>query len=118
MTALEQIKKLEEQKQKLLVEAKKEALEKAEAAVKELNELGFHYKLVSSDRTTTVRRSGVRADILAEIQKHPNGIDRQALMEAVGITDEKGRQSLSNAVAALKKAGKITGEGGHYTAIL
>jgi hypothetical protein len=49
MNVLEQIRKLDEQKAKLLFDAKKEALERVHAAIKDLNELGFAYKLVSGD---------------------------------------------------------------------
>lgn len=116
MSVLDEIRKLDEQKAKLLSQAKKEALAKAEAAVKELNELGYQYEIVERGKSSSTRRTGIRQSILEEIQKHPNGIDRQALMDALDMTDSKGRQALSNAVAALKKSGKITGDDGHYTA--
>ena len=46
MTAvLEKLKALDAQRAQLLDDAKKEALENAEKAVAELNELGFHYTL-------------------------------------------------------------------------
>jgi hypothetical protein len=44
-TVLEKLKALDAQRAQLLDDAKKEALEKAEKAVVELNELGFHYTL-------------------------------------------------------------------------
>jgi hypothetical protein len=44
-TVLEKIKALDEQRAQLLEGAKKEALDSAERAVAELNELGFHYTL-------------------------------------------------------------------------
>jgi hypothetical protein len=43
---LEKIKALDAQRAQLLEGAKKEALDNAERAVAELNELGFHYSLV------------------------------------------------------------------------
>jgi hypothetical protein len=46
VSVLEQLKKLDEQRQKLLDGAKQEALAKAEAAVVELNAIGFSYRLV------------------------------------------------------------------------
>lgn len=46
MSVLEKLKALDEQRAKLLDGAKTEALEKAEKAIAELNELGFHYQLV------------------------------------------------------------------------
>jgi hypothetical protein len=48
MSVLDQIRKLDEQREKLLNDAKQEALKKAEAAIEELNELGFSYKLSQS----------------------------------------------------------------------
>jgi hypothetical protein len=42
-TILEKLKALDAQRAQLLDDAKKEALENAEKAVAELNELGFHY---------------------------------------------------------------------------
>ena len=45
-TVLEKLKALDSQRAQLLEGAKKEALDNAEKAVAELNELGFHYTLV------------------------------------------------------------------------
>ena len=44
-TVLEKLKALDAQRAQLLEDAKKEALDNAERAVAELNELGFHYTL-------------------------------------------------------------------------
>jgi hypothetical protein len=44
-TVLEKLKALDAQRTQLLDDAKKEALDNAEKAVAELNELGFHYTL-------------------------------------------------------------------------
>ena len=45
MSVLEKLKALDAQRAQLLEDAKKEALDNAEKAVAELNELGFHYSL-------------------------------------------------------------------------
>jgi hypothetical protein len=45
-TVLEKLKALDAQRAQLLEGAKREALENAEKAVAELNELGFHYSLI------------------------------------------------------------------------
>jgi hypothetical protein len=45
MSVLEKLKALDAQRAQLLDDAKKEALDNAEKAVAELNELGFHYSL-------------------------------------------------------------------------
>jgi hypothetical protein len=49
-SVLEKLKALDAQRAQLLEDAKKEALDNAEKAVAELNELGFHYRL--SEGTT------------------------------------------------------------------
>ena len=114
MSAIEQIKKLEEQKQQLIDQAKEEALDQANAAITILKELGFNYSLVG-DKTTT-RRSGIRATVLAEIKKKP-GISRAELFGALNAANTKEKQSIDNARAALAKSGKITAEDGIYTAV-
>ena len=45
-SVLEKLKALDAQRAQLLDDAKQEALDNAEKAVAELNELGFHYRLV------------------------------------------------------------------------
>jgi hypothetical protein len=51
-TVLEKLKALDAQRAQLLEGAKKEALDNAEKAVAELNELGFHYSLVEGASIT------------------------------------------------------------------
>ena len=55
-TVLEKLKALDAQRAQLLEGAKKEALDKAEKAVAELNELGFHYSLVDGAPTARAPR--------------------------------------------------------------
>jgi hypothetical protein len=52
-TILEKLKALDAQRATLLEGAKKEALDNAEKAVAELNELGFHYTLTEGASTST-----------------------------------------------------------------
>ena len=52
-TTLEKLKALDAQRAQLLEGAKKEALDNAERAVAELNELGFHYTLTEGASTST-----------------------------------------------------------------
>ena len=54
-TVLEKLKALDAQRATLLEGAKKEALDNAEKAVAELNELGFHYTLTEGASTSTPR---------------------------------------------------------------
>jgi hypothetical protein len=51
-TVLEKLKALDVQRSQLLEGAKKEALDNAEKAVAELNELGFNYRLVEGATST------------------------------------------------------------------
>jgi hypothetical protein len=56
-TVLEKLKALDAQRATLLEDAKKEALENAERAVAELNELGFNYSLTDGAPSTTTTRA-------------------------------------------------------------
>jgi hypothetical protein len=56
-TVLEKLKALDAQRAQLLEDAKKEALDNAEKAVAELNELGFHYTLTGGAPTTSAART-------------------------------------------------------------
>ena len=60
-TVLEKLKALDAQRAQLLDDAKKEALENAEKAVAELNELGFHYTLTEGASTPSVPRAPRKA---------------------------------------------------------
>jgi hypothetical protein len=53
-TVLEKLKALDAQRAQLLDDAKKEALENAEKAVAELNELGFDFSLVEGAASTAL----------------------------------------------------------------
>ena len=50
MDALEKLKALDEQREKVLEEANSATLQKAQEAIKELSELGLHYTLVQESR--------------------------------------------------------------------
>jgi hypothetical protein len=54
-SVLEKLKALDAQRTQLLEDAKKEALDNAEKAVAELNELGFHYTLTEGASASTPR---------------------------------------------------------------
>jgi hypothetical protein len=65
-SVLEKLKALDAQRAQLLEDAKKEALDNAEKAVAELNELGFHYTLtegasVSVSRPRAPRKASSQA---------------------------------------------------------
>jgi hypothetical protein len=69
----DKLKALDEERNKLLEAAKTEALEQAERAVAELNELGFHYRLVEG-AVKAPRKTGEQAPrktvAEAEASKH------------------------------------------------
>jgi hypothetical protein len=56
-SVLEKLKALDAQRSELLEGAKKEALDNAEKAVAELNELGFHYTLTEGASSTSPTRA-------------------------------------------------------------
>jgi hypothetical protein len=60
-SVLEKLKALDAQRATLLEDAKKEALDNAEKAVAELNELGFHYSLTEGASTNTTPRAPRKA---------------------------------------------------------
>lgn len=121
MSVLDQIRKLDEQKAQLLETAKKEALKKAEAAIAELNELGFNYRLTGGPATPTSsgkRRTGIRQEVLAVVQQSADGISRADILEKLDAKgDKSAEQSVSNALAALKKQNTITGDDGIYKVV-
>ena len=68
-TVLEKLKALDAQRAQLLDDAKKEALDNAEKAVAELNELGFHYTLTEGASTSTTPRAPRKAASKAQATK-------------------------------------------------
>src|SRR6202521_591578 len=60
-TVLEKLKALDAQRAQLLEDAKKEALDNAERAVAELNELGFHYTLTEGASSASPVRAPRKA---------------------------------------------------------
>ena len=119
MSILDQIKELEEQKNRLLEKARKEAVEKAEVAIAELNALGFNFRLVGGPSTSgRKRRTGVRQQVLNAIQDRPRCLSRADLLEKLGAKgDKSAEQSVSNALAALKKIKSISATNGTYRAV-
>lgn len=71
----------------------------------------------AGSRRTGTRRSGIRDDVQKLISTTAGGLTRGELLQRKGIEsdDKSGAQAISNALAALKKAGKIKqGDGGKY----
>lgn len=115
MSVFDELKVLEEKKQDLVKKAKADALGRARSAVDELNALGFTYQLVEgSVPTSKAPRRGVRADVLKVVAASATGIPRAEILQALNATDKRSKQSVSNALAALKKAGHIRSDAGRY----
>jgi hypothetical protein len=71
-TALQQIKKLDEERTKLLESVKADALARAEEAINELTALGFAYELVEPAGETTLRKTRTARKAPAP-DHHPRG---------------------------------------------
>jgi hypothetical protein len=111
-----QIAELQAQKRVMIEEETKTAKKKVELALQELNALGFSYKLVQEDAAPTrTRRTGVRDDVLKTI-KNGDGMKPAEIAVAMGMDDARGKQSISNALTALKKSGMVVVTDGAYTA--
>lgn len=123
-SVLDKIRALDEQKAKLLGEAKAQALQNAKDAIAELNSLGFNYRLAEGEGSpraprTGTRRSGIRDDVFNAVKKAgADGTSPAAIRQAIGIDagDKSGSQSVANALSALKRAGKISDANGSYVA--
>lgn len=130
---IDQIMELEAQKQALMTKAKTEALNMAERAVDDLNNLGFHYRLVEGQEKASAatrasfnsatregrspRQGGVSEQVLAAIKAAPDGLPRAGVLSALNANDPKAEQSISNALSNLKKKGLLTAENGVYKAV-
>ena len=118
MSTLDQIRKLDEQRRRLVEQARDDALKRARDAIAELNELGYAYRLTGGPVKATSgspRRSGMRQAIVDIVNENPNGITRGQIIEQLAKDgDEPAGQSVSNALGALKKQGRITADGGRY----
>jgi len=65
----------------------------------------------------TARRSGIRDRVLQTLQSSSTAMSPAQIRAATGLTDKAGSQSVSNAISALKKDGKITAaDSGGYRA--
>src|ERR1700722_12934376 len=71
-TVLEKLKALDAQRAQLLDDAKKEALDNAEKAVAELNELGFLYTLTGRNYIHANAKSAAQDRLSSSSSKAPN----------------------------------------------
>lgn len=111
--------------------AKTEALDAAERAVADLNNLGYHYRLVETEtvqrptrapqqdtsRTRSPRKGGISKQVLAVIKAAPGGLPRAGVLAAMNAEDDKAQQSISNALANAKKKGLLIAKDGIYQAV-
>ncbi|WP_299961498.1 hypothetical protein [uncultured Roseobacter sp.] len=127
MSVIDEIKQLEAQKQKLLGQAKSEAMKAANKAIADLKALGFEYHLsegpkpkakraTTAKKSTRTRRSSVRDDVLKVISNSEAGLVRKEIFTVLNATDKSTKQAVANALAALKKSGELTTEGRIYKA--
>ena len=76
--------------------------------------------LALSKRQPSAKRAGrgqKQTQVLHLIEQHPNGMTRGEVIDALGVKGSKsGAQSVSNALTALKKAGKIASTDGKWQA--
>lgn len=119
------------EREKLKEEAKAAALANVNAALQELNALGYNYRLVegkgSAARTTRsvtaasgTRRTGMRKDVLTAVSAASSGGITTSVLVKKLFGDEatpQDSQSVSNALSALKRRGKINLKDGVYTAV-
>ncbi len=83
---------------------------------KELRAISAYERAKNGAVTTTAkRRTGIRSEVKALIGDNANGIDRAQILEQLNAKGNKSaEQSVSNALGALKKAGKVTSDNGVY----
>ncbi len=108
--------------------AKQEALTNAEKAVADLNNLGFHYRLVEGNTATvqsTPRAQGTRAprsggataQLLELLKGAPDGLPKSGILDQMQATDDKAKNNISAALFNMKKRGQVTLEAGIYKAV-
>jgi len=79
----------------------------------------YFKKVGTGKKTTTERRpreKGKRAEVLNAVAQSPEGMTRADVLQAFNATDKPQIQSVSNALAALKKSGQLIQEGKLYRA--
>jgi hypothetical protein len=76
-------------------------------------------KVSAEPRAPRGPRGQKRESLLALIAEHPDGMTRGEIIDAMNVhSDKAASQSISNTLAALKKAGRLTQEGKRYIAQL
>lgn len=61
-------------------------------------------------------RSGIREQVLSIVSQAADGMSASAVLEALQATEKEAKTSARNALAALKKGGKLLQENGIYKA--
>lgn len=110
-----QIADLLKQKEQLLKKQHDDALAAAQKAVDAVNALGYKYRITGgAGASTAKRRTGVRDEVLKAVKDAQTPITPAGIAEGLGMDDKAGKQSVANALSALKKAGKVVAEDGVY----
>jgi len=138
----DRIEKLEAERSALLAEAREEALATIHDNIERLQRLGYSYTLVEGqDRSQggpsaengklngtsakplptrtgkRTRRAGIRQEVLSAIaDAGKNGMTRGELIAQFRAKDDSFKQSISNALSALKKQRQVKAAGGVYKA--
>ena len=86
--------------------------EKIKKLETELNAIDA-YEAAKNGRAPRKRKSGSgrRNEVLEAIQKHPQGISRNELLNVIGANDTEGKKSLTSVLSGLKRSKKITQDG-------
>ena len=138
----DRIEELEAERFALLEEAREEELLAIHGSIERLERMGYHYSLVEENGSAPLngrgklngktakprqtragrsgqrtRRAGIRQDVLSAIAKSgKKGMTRGELIAQFKAKDDSFKQSISNALAALKKQKQVKAVGGVYTA--
>lgn len=69
-----------------------------------------------TERTKRPRETGLKANILELLKKHPHGLGRAGVIDGLGLRGDKGKeQTVSNTLANMKKKDEIKLNDGIYS---
>lgn len=78
--------------------------------------IAYHNALTPSAKRSTGKRASRQDGVMSLLKDHTTGLKRADILDKLSLKGNKtGEQSISNALANLKKAGKITSKDGVYT---
>ena len=104
--------KLQDERNRLVGER-----DKLSSQIDEIDVLLRQLDALDGNPTRTSKRSGTRDRVLEAVKARPTGATPVDVRTALGMADKAGSQAVSNALSALKRAGKLTvNSDGVYTA--